>query len=67
MLLRMPFFAPPLLLQWQIVILESCMLHVAEQFHVYYGPVWQGSGSSKNSFGSGSSDGAAFLVELEPF
>ena len=36
MLLRMPFFAPPLLLQWQIVILESCMLHVAEQFHVYY-------------------------------
>ena len=29
------------------------------------GPVWQGSGSSKNS--SGSSDGAASLVELEPF
>ena len=31
------------------------------------GPVWQGSGSSKNSSGSGSSDGAASLVELEPF
>ena len=31
------------------------------------GCVWQGSGSSKNSSGSGSSDGAAFLVELEPF
>jgi len=29
--------------------------------------VWQGSDSSKNSSGSGSSDGAAFLVELEPF
>jgi len=32
-----------------------------------YGPVWQGSGSSKNSSGSGSSDGAASLVELKPF
>jgi len=31
------------------------------------GPVWQGFGSSKNSSGSGSSDGAASLVELEPF
>ena len=31
------------------------------------GRVWQGSGSSKNSSGSGSSDGAASLVELEPF
>jgi len=31
------------------------------------GPVWQGSGSSKNNSGSGSSDGAASLVELEPF
>ena len=31
------------------------------------GPVWQGSGSSKNSSDSGSSDGAASLVELEPF
>jgi len=31
------------------------------------GPVWQGSGSFKNSSGSGSSDGAASLVELEPF
>jgi len=31
------------------------------------GCVWQGSGSSKNSSGSGSPDGAAFLVELEPF
>ena len=27
----------------------------------------QGSGSSKNSSGSGSLDGAASLVELEPF
>ena len=34
---------------------------------IYYGPVWEGFGSSKNSSGSGSSDGAAFLVELEPF
>ena len=32
-----------------------------------YGPVWQGSGSSKNSSGSDSLDGAASLVELEPF
>ena len=32
-----------------------------------YGPVWQGSGSSKNGFGSGSSGGAASLMELEPF
>jgi len=32
-----------------------------------FGPVWQGFGSSKNSSGSGSSDGAASLVELEPF
>ena len=31
------------------------------------GPVWQGSGSSKNGFGSGSPGGAASLVELEPF
>ena len=31
------------------------------------GCVWQGSGSSKNSSGSGFSDGASFLVELEPF
>ena len=33
----------------------------------YYGPVWQGSGSTKNSSGSGFSGGAASLVELEPF
>jgi hypothetical protein len=32
-----------------------------------YGPVWQGSGSSKNSSGSVSSGGAAFLMELKPF
>jgi hypothetical protein len=32
---------------------------------INYGPVWQGSGSFKN--GSGSSDGAASLMELEPF
>ena len=34
-----------------------------------FGPVWQGFGSSKNSSGSvsGSSDGAASLMELEPF
>jgi hypothetical protein len=31
------------------------------------GPVWQGSGSSKNGSGSGSSGGAAFLMELKPF
>jgi len=31
------------------------------------GLVWEGFGSSKNSSGSGSSDGAAFLMELEPF
>jgi len=34
---------------------------------VLLGSVWQGSGSSKNSSGSVSSDGAASLVELEPF
>ena len=32
---------------------------------LYYGPVWQGSGSSKND--SGSSGGAASLMELESF
>jgi hypothetical protein len=32
-----------------------------------YGPVWQGTGSSKNSSGSGSSGGAAFLMERKPF
>jgi len=31
------------------------------------GLVWQGSGSSKNSFGYGSSGGAASLVKVEPF
>ena len=55
--------------------------HTAGEYHVGWkeetrrekkgwrdiGPVWQGFGSSKNSSGSDSSDGAAFLVELEPF
>jgi len=31
------------------------------------GPVWQGSGSLENSSGSGSSGGAASLLDLEPF
>ena len=31
------------------------------------GLAWQGSGSFKNGSGSGSSGGAASLVELEPF
>jgi hypothetical protein len=31
------------------------------------GPVWQGSGSSKNGFGSGSSGGVASLMELSRF
>jgi hypothetical protein len=31
------------------------------------GPVWQGSGSSKNNSGSGSAGGVASLVELESF
>jgi len=31
------------------------------------GPVWQGSGSSENGSGSGSSEGAAPLEELKPF
>jgi len=31
------------------------------------GPVWQGSGSLKNGFGSSSFSGAASLVELEMF
>jgi hypothetical protein len=31
------------------------------------GPVWQGSGSSKNGSGSGSSGGVASLVELSRF
>jgi hypothetical protein len=30
-------------------------------------PVWQGSGSSKNGFGSGYSGGVASLVELSRF
>jgi len=42
------------------------MLNEAKM-HQREGPVWQGFGSSKNSSGSGSSDGAASLVELEPF
>jgi hypothetical protein len=33
----------------------------------YVGPVWQGSGSSKNGSGSGSSCGVASLVELSHF
>jgi hypothetical protein len=32
-----------------------------------FGPVWQGSGSSKNSSGSGSSEEVALLKELKPF
>jgi hypothetical protein len=31
------------------------------------GPLWQGFGYSENGFGSGSSGGAAFYMELEPF
>jgi len=31
------------------------------------GPVWQGSGSSENGSGSGSSEEAASLEELKPF
>jgi hypothetical protein len=31
------------------------------------GPVWQGSGFSKNGFGSGSFGGVAFLMELKSF
>ena len=31
------------------------------------GPVWQGSGFTKNGSGSGFSGGAASLVELKPF
>ena len=34
---------------------------------VELGPVWQGSGSFKNGSSSGSSSGAAFLMELKPF
>jgi hypothetical protein len=33
----------------------------------HLGPVWQGSSSSKNGFGSGSFGGAAFLMRLKPF
>ena len=43
---------------------EEEWLHPHEKIE---GPVWQGFGSSKNSSGSGFSDGAVFLVELEPF
>ena len=46
------------LLRWHVYLLQP---------RIDYACVWQGSGSSKNSSGSGSSDGAAFLVELEPF
>jgi len=35
--------------------------------NVYIGPVWQGSGSSENGSGSGSSEGATPLEELKPF
>ena len=35
--------------------------------HTLLGPVWQSSGSFKNNSGSGSSGGAASLVELELF
>jgi hypothetical protein len=34
---------------------------------LYLGPVWQGSGSSKNGSGSGSSGGVASLVKLSHF
>jgi len=40
----------------------------SSELDVYYvGPVWQGSGSSKNSSGSGSVGGVAFMVELKLF
>ena len=39
----------------------------ASEVEASIGPVWQGSGSFKNSSGSVFSDGAASLVELEPF
>ena len=50
--------------------LVMCISFKAGACYAYgplWGPVWQGFGSSKNSSGSGSSDGAASLVELEPF
>ena len=40
---------------------------IPPSFCFYFGPVWQCFGSFKNSSGSGSSDGAVSLVELEPF
>ena len=43
---------------------EAWMIYGAA---VELGSVWEGFGSSKNSSGSSFSDGAAFLVELEPF
>jgi len=47
--------------------LEAGGGQIEEPMGSYSGPVWQGSGSSKNSSGSGFSNGAASLVELEPF
>jgi hypothetical protein len=44
---------------------KDAMLDFESNF--VYGPVWQGSGSSKNGSGSGSSGGVASLVELSRF
>jgi hypothetical protein len=42
-------------------------LHLLCFFFTLFGPVWEGSGSTQNGSGSGSSGGAALLVELESF
>ena len=53
------------LLSW--LIQELTFSRVTADLVDDVGPVWQGSGSSKNGSGSGSSGGAVSLVELEPF
>jgi hypothetical protein len=45
----------------------SCLFTEVRKRNSYLGPDWQGSGSSVNGSGSGSSDGVAFLMELKPF
>jgi hypothetical protein len=48
---------------WEVLMYD---LQTELEAEGYVGPVWEGF-DSKNGFGSGSSDGAAPLMELEPF
>jgi hypothetical protein len=50
--------------QW---LKKRCLYHERKYVRGELGSVWQGSGSSKNGFGSGYFGGVAFLMELKSF